>query len=66
MFEQLGYKLIENSDKFLIYQEMGNEDLYIEFYKKDKTISGLPTYDYFLNIDLLKAINKQCEELGWL
>lgn len=66
MFEALGYGLVRNDEKYITYVDVLNEDLYISFSKEYKVVSGTPTYDYFLNMSILKAINKQCEELGWL
>ena len=69
MFEELGYEKIQ--------QILSSGELYIEYYNEktseyikfwgDKTISK---YEYreagYLSMQELKAINKKCEELGWL
>lgn len=65
LFEELGYKIVRDDDEFIKYESVSNEDLYIVFYKTYKVILGEPTYDYFCDMDLLKAINKQIEELKW-
>ena len=66
MFEKMDYKLIKDDENVIVYEYIDNEDIYVCFLKKFKQITGLPTYDYFCDIDLLKAYNKQAEELGWL
>ena len=73
LFEELGYRYSEN-DYFIIY--IGNEDIKpveykIAFSKEYNSLELMPTINgkehYFTRIDkkLLKAINKQIEELGW-
>lgn len=66
MFLKLDYKLIRNDEDRMIYVYIYNHDCDIYFDKKEKYIYGLPNYDGVINMDLLKAFNKQCEELGWL
>lgn len=65
MFEALGYTVVINDKKVVRYENNGNV---ITFYL---TLRMFNSYDAFLNkrpkmmyMDLLKAINKQCEELG--
>lgn len=67
MFEGLGYTVVINDKKVVSYENNGNV---INFYL---TLRMFNSYDAFLNkcpkmvyMDLLKAINKQCEELGWI
>lgn len=66
MFKELGYDDKKEDEEKIIYQDIGNEDIYIKFYKPYKVIMGMPTYDYFLDMPILKAINKKCKELGWI
>lgn len=66
MFYDEGYKLIRDDDEEIKYLCMENEDLDIRFFKKYKVVTGTPTYDYFCDMPLLKAINEKCKELGWL
>ena len=66
MFEELGYKIVINSESVIKYEDVENEDLNIVFNKDYKVIYGYPTYDYFCDMPILKAINKKCLELGWL
>ena len=59
MFEKLGYK----EDFHIAYIKYYNEkkDKYIWFSKPTKTVEIM----FDIDMDLLKAINKQVEELGW-
>ena len=62
MFKKLGFNQficcpVEKQD----YIEYQNDDNYIWFYPDTKTIEI--RFDF--NIDILQAINKQVEELGW-
>lgn len=63
MFEELGYKYYSNEEHdtkiaIAVYRK-GLKSIHFDC---DKTIDiGWMTLD----MDLLKAINKQCEELGW-
>lgn len=73
LFEELGYRYSED-DYFIVY--IGNEDIkpveyQIVFSKEYNSLELMPTINgkehYFTRIDkkLLKAINRQVEELGW-
>ena len=66
MFADLDYKLVINDEEHIIYVYIDNSDLDICFHKKYKCVSGTPTYDYFLDVELLKAVTKQFKELGWI
>ena len=59
MFEKLGYKL-QMDYPYLQYHNL-ETDTYIWFYGETKTIE----IQFDITMDLLKAINKQIEELGW-
>lgn len=62
MFKKLGYhQFIGSNTKWQDYIEYQNEDNYIWFYPDTKTIEIRFDFD----IDILQAINKQIEELGW-
>lgn len=65
MFEKLGYEYEESYDKKLIdyYKKYKGLDLEILFNKDAQKFSM--TYVVEVNIELLQAINKQVEELGW-
>jgi hypothetical protein len=66
MFKKLGYDEKIETEKKIKYQDSGNEDLNIIFLKDYKVITGCPTYDYFLNMEILQTINEKVKELGWL
>lgn len=65
MFIDIGFKQGVDNDKHLIYVDIENDDFSVVFHKKTKTIDVNQTYDYSFNVDMLKAINKQAEELEW-
>lgn len=64
MFEKLDYKKIEKSNKIIYREKMGLliPNAEIVFYKNDKWIG----VNFNLDMQELKAINKKCEELGWI
>ena len=71
MFEELGYQLIQDDMNWLIYS-INNSDGWwnfnIEFEKKNKHIhitGKTPSHGKMIDMQELKAINKQIEELGW-
>ena len=59
MFEELGYEENYHIAYIMFYSE--KEDRYIWFFKDTKTIE----IRFDISMALLKAINKQIEELGW-
>lgn len=60
MFEECGYIKIENANTI---EYSRSEEDYIYFEKRAKLI-GIGFYK--INVNTLEAINKQCEELGWM
>ena len=70
MFEKLGYyKRIEN-DSTIMYEK---HDIQLEFYvqkhwvEKSTYFSDVNVYGCkYINMQELQAINKKCEELGWI
>lgn len=61
MFEKLGYTFCENHHSMfaiIVYRK----DLDYIYFDSDKKID----IKCFIDVPLLKAINKQVEELGWL
>lgn len=68
MFEELGYEYIEH-----IYQYGGNVydykndkiDKWIRFNENDREVIFVTRKSSY-SMEELKAINKKCEELGWL
>lgn len=72
MFEELGYKQIEYSNSYIVYNKfLKQEERYIiEFHNNDTTFSKYKNRcgnirDLFINLQEFKAIQKQIEELGW-
>lgn len=71
IFEELGYSLVENS-LGLKYQKLVADTLWVIYFDtKFKYLTTALIHDEYetyhvLNMKELKAINKQCEELGWL
>lgn len=72
MFEKLGFEQIRNDGHFIKYKKADDGvDKIITFsmmfrYFDSKYGDYQFTAPYEFDIDTLKAINKQCEELGWL
>lgn len=68
MFEKLEYKIDETDERLLIYDtNIADVRIYkVIFYKKSDGNFRLKIYEQYMPINLLKAINKQIEELGWL
>ena len=60
MFKELGFKIDDIKKTYLSYYNK-EEDSYIYFDYIYKTVE----VQFDINMDLLKAINKQVEELGW-
>jgi hypothetical protein len=63
MFEELGYKKLtgETTEVF----KLSRADKNISFSKLIKRVRIFGKYD-FLDINELQAINKKCQELGWI
>ena len=68
MFEELGYRLEHN------HYNSDNSDIYT-YHEKDRnnflrfiTATGTfyTLFDKIYNVNELQAINKKCQELGWL
>lgn len=72
MFEELGFEQTRNDGCFIKYKKADNGiDKIITFSIMlryfDSKYGDYPfTAPYEFDIDTLKAINKQCEELGWI
>ena len=78
MFEELGYtyKLVDNTkiqcEGVIIYSHK-TQDLIIQFnlwskivvYQIKNTMQGYDKIAIFITKELIRAINKQIEELGW-
>lgn len=69
MFEKLGYEYYNQDDEVIVVKECYRENKYfrqhINFNKIHKNID-VSILDTFLTLEELKAINKQCTEMGWL
>lgn len=72
MFKELGFEQIRNDGCFIKYKKADNGidkiiTFSIMFRYFDSKYGDYPfTAPYEFDIDTLKAINKQCEELGWI
>lgn len=69
MFEELGYVLNEDTNDSFDY-EFSDDDFYWKEIRFDKNLKTVYCHEFYgelkLDIPTLKAIIKQCEELGWL
>ena len=71
MFEELGYKKLRDDDESYKNIEGYKKDEYdiIEFDKNDKGFYKSAIYDTTsdnISMQELQAINKKCQELGWI
>lgn len=72
MFEAIEFVPFFKTKDLIIYENFPDnekERINVVFYLKIKQIRVYyveTDEDVFINMPLLKAINKQCEELGWL
>lgn len=62
MFKKLGYQKVQLISSGWIYYERAGGDEYFGF---DVIAKEIGVSNYFITMEELKAINKQCEELGW-
>lgn len=75
MFEELDYKLINNRINLLKYRNndggfikeisFSSYRKHIDFKEYEEYNNNQPQGTFRIDCDLLKAINKQREELGW-
>lgn len=72
MFEAIGLVPFFETKYLIVYENFPDnkkERIDVIFYLKNKKIRAYYVEndkDVFIDMTLLKAINKQCEELGWL
>ena len=68
MLKNLGYEKVSDENYSFEYRKILDEDLFeINFWKEDKTISKNHYRNTgYITIKELQAINKKCQELGWL
>ena len=71
MFEKLGYELTGQDECFITYSKRALVDYDIVFCILEKCVEVVPSIKELphtfsrIEMSLLKAINKQIEELGW-
>ena len=62
MFGKLGYKKVGlSSSERLVYERFEDDN----FFSFDLALKEIGVCDDYIAMEELKAINKQCEELGW-
>lgn len=69
MFERLGYRCIKSNNSIWYINDSDEENYRsVEFYFCDCTFDAIGNYGdpLMVNVKELEAINKQCEEIGWL
>lgn len=67
MFEKLGYEKIQDDEDriyYVTYKGVSMGSRGIEFRNKQKKV--VPYNRVQIEMELLKAINQKCKELGWL
>lgn len=66
IFEELGYRRNVEDNKITYSQKFGYETFEIMFDLSEKEINIDTDIEVKIEEDILQAIDKQCEELGWL
>lgn len=69
IFEKLGYRCIKSNNSIWYINDSDEENYRsVEFYFCDCTFDAIGNYGdpLMVNVKELEAINKQCEELGWI
>lgn len=66
IFEELGYKRNVEDNKITYLQKFGYETFEIMFDLSEKEINIDTDMEVKIEEDILQAIDKQAEELGWL
>ena len=69
IFEKLGYRCIKSNNSIWYINDSDEENYRsVEFYFCDCTFDAIGNYGdpIMVNVKELEAINKQCEELGWI
>lgn len=69
IFEKLGYRCIKSNNSIWYINDSDEENYRsVEFYFCDCTFDAIGNYGdpLMVNVKELEAINKQCEEIGWL
>ena len=65
MFEELGYEKREGETYDVFYSPL-NEEGYVESISFDKKRKKIRVFNTVVLLEELKAIYKQCEDLGWI
>ena len=67
LFEELGYEKVRDDERFIKYRKPHDND-YIVIDKETKDFIKNFDFAYWkaFNMQELQAINKKCQELGWL
>ena len=67
LFEELGYKKIRDDENKVIY-ENEKKSKFILFNKEEKAVEVSAEYGLseLIYTNELQAINKKCQELGWI
>lgn len=67
LFEELGYKKVLDDERFIKYRKRTNNDNIV---MDKETKDFIKNFDFAywkaINMQELQAINKKCEELGWI
>ena len=69
IFEKLGYRCIKSNNSIWYINDSDKENYRsVEFYFCDCTFDAIGNYGdpLMVNVKELEAINKQCEEIGWI
>lgn len=68
MFEELGCQIDRDEYRTVVYKtnRAGSMIYLCVFYNTDDKHFRLKIHEQYIDIKLLQAINKKCEELGWL
>lgn len=68
MFEELGCQIDRDEYRTVVYKtnRAGSIIYLCVFYNTNDERFRLKTYEQYMNIKLLQAINKKVEELGWI
>ena len=65
MFKVLGYEKVEENKSFIIYEVGTSQIRFVLKLKKFRVCDDLDIFKY-TSMEELQAINKKCEEMGWL
>lgn len=67
LFKDLAYKKEDYNPDVIYYTNIFNDDIYYTFNKNTKKFHFIENGEAGdISMEELKAINKKCEELGWI